>query len=71
MLCDTRHMSLPIQSVLLLSLFKTKVSDRDEDDLKLSDSESSSLEKGENQRNQRAQFKTEATNRFAFLSAFS
>lgn len=54
----------PVQTVLLLSLFKTKVSDQD--GLKLSDSESSSLEKGEKQR----KFKTEATNRFAVISPF-
>lgn len=71
MLCDTRHVSGPIQTVLLLLLFKTKVSDRDQDGLKLSDSESSSLETGGNQRNQREKFKTEPTNRFAVLPSFS
>lgn len=72
MLWDTcHHVSGPTQTVLLLSLFKTKVSDRAQDGLKLSNSDSSSLDKGEKQRNQKAKFRSEATNRFAVLSSFS
>lgn len=72
MLCAAcGHVSAPVHTLLWMSLFKTKVSDGDQDGLKLSDSERSSLEMGEKQRNQGAKVKAEATSRFADLPSFS